>query len=308
MAKKNWLKGNLHTHSTNSDGDSPPEHVAEWYGDNGYDWLCLSDHDHLTILDEAAAGSAKWPLLVPGQEVTSRLGPDGEVPVHVNGYGISHTVKEAVEGTIVHALQHNVDAIIEAGGLASVNHPNFRWAIGHEDLLQVTGYRFIEVYNGHPASNNEGGGGLPSVDAIWDRLLSAGRRVWGIAVDDAHEFQGEFNSQVSNPGRGWIQLKAAGLDAASILQAMDDGDFYASNGVTLGELRSTTREIVIEIDPEPDARYTTVFTGQDGARLHVSDTLTPRYQPSKHDSYVRATVYSSRGTKAWTQPVFRPER
>ena len=48
MAAQTWFKGNLHTHSTNSDGDTPPEHVAEWYLENGYDWLCLTDHNHLT--------------------------------------------------------------------------------------------------------------------------------------------------------------------------------------------------------------------------------------------------------------------
>ena len=51
-AQKKWFKGNLHTHTTNSDGDTAPEHVAEWYEENGYDWLCLTDHNHLTILDD----------------------------------------------------------------------------------------------------------------------------------------------------------------------------------------------------------------------------------------------------------------
>ncbi len=29
-----WLKGNIHTHTTNSDGDSSPDHVASWYKKN----------------------------------------------------------------------------------------------------------------------------------------------------------------------------------------------------------------------------------------------------------------------------------
>ena len=86
MTQKSWLKGNLHTHTTNSDGDESPEHVAEWYHEHGYDWLCLSDHNHLTILEGSAAEKAKWPLLVRGEEVTSR---DAGGPVHVNGYGLS---------------------------------------------------------------------------------------------------------------------------------------------------------------------------------------------------------------------------
>ena len=51
MKKK--FKGNLHTHTTNSDGDAKPEHVAGWYESNGYNFLCLSDHNHLTILNDS---------------------------------------------------------------------------------------------------------------------------------------------------------------------------------------------------------------------------------------------------------------
>ncbi len=40
-----WFKGNLHTHSWFSDGDSPPEMVAAWYKENGYDFLAMTDHN-----------------------------------------------------------------------------------------------------------------------------------------------------------------------------------------------------------------------------------------------------------------------
>ena len=74
------------------------------------------------------------------------------------------------------------------------------------------------------------------LQVMWDRLLSAGREVWGIAVDDAHHFTGEFAAGRSNPGRGWVVARTGKLDRASILEAMDRGDFYSSTGVTLGDL------------------------------------------------------------------------
>lgn len=43
-----WWKGNLHTHTLWSDGDGFPEMVAEWYADNGYNFLALSDHNVLS--------------------------------------------------------------------------------------------------------------------------------------------------------------------------------------------------------------------------------------------------------------------
>lgn len=42
-----WWKGNTHTHTWWSDGDSPPESVAQWYRDRGYHFLVLSDHNRM---------------------------------------------------------------------------------------------------------------------------------------------------------------------------------------------------------------------------------------------------------------------
>jgi len=37
-------RGNLHTHSTNSDGVLPPEEVCRRYQAEGYDFIALTDH------------------------------------------------------------------------------------------------------------------------------------------------------------------------------------------------------------------------------------------------------------------------
>jgi hypothetical protein len=46
--KPKWLKGNLHTHTLWSDGDAPPETVVNWYHQNNYQFLALSDHNILS--------------------------------------------------------------------------------------------------------------------------------------------------------------------------------------------------------------------------------------------------------------------
>ncbi|MCH8223012.1 MAG: hypothetical protein IH868_06325, partial [Chloroflexi bacterium] len=120
MPNSNWFKGNLHTHTTESDGDAPPEHVAEWYREHGYDFLVLSDHNHLTVLDDAGSNPGKWPLLIPGEEITSRLF-NNTVPVHVNGIGLRTLVEPAHEESVLETLQENVSRITAAGGLASIN-------------------------------------------------------------------------------------------------------------------------------------------------------------------------------------------
>ncbi len=104
MSKAGWLKGNLHTHTTESDGDASPEYVASWYREHGYDFLVLSDHNHVTILDEADSQPGEWPLLIPGEEVSSRIF-DRTRPIHVNGIGLRTLVEPADEGAIRETLQ-----------------------------------------------------------------------------------------------------------------------------------------------------------------------------------------------------------
>src|SRR6188508_1163361 len=40
-----WWKGNLHTHSFWSDGDEFPEMIVDWYKEQAYHFLALSDHN-----------------------------------------------------------------------------------------------------------------------------------------------------------------------------------------------------------------------------------------------------------------------
>ena len=63
-----WYKGNLHTHTINSDGDSSPDVVARWYKENRYNFLVLSDHNYLTDpkglkLDLRCRGTVFLPLV-----------------------------------------------------------------------------------------------------------------------------------------------------------------------------------------------------------------------------------------------------
>ncbi|MBT3943761.1 MAG: PHP domain-containing protein [Chloroflexi bacterium] len=300
---KNWFKGNLHTHTTNSDGDTAPEHVSDWYHGHGYDFLVLSDHNHRTILDGSDAERAEWPHLIPGEEVTSAF---NGAPIHLGGVGVTDLVVARDGESLVETIQANIDAINESNGLVTLNHPNYKWAYGDREIIATHGAWAMEVFNGHPGVNNEGGGASPSAESIWDRVLVSGQRMFGVATDDAHHFQGEFGPRRSNPGRGWISVNAEGLSDESLLEAMSRGDFYASTGVKFAELEVRGREIVMEVEPDTDLqlKYTVVFTGPNGRELWTTSGESARFTLSRIDDYVRATVYASNGEKAWTQPVF----
>ena len=108
MQDEKWYKGNIHTHTTESDGDADPKTVVRWYRRHGYDFLVLSDHNHRTILDYGdGRRRPRKPLMIPGEEVSVRL-RNGTVPIHINGIGITRLVEPIDAGGIVAPGQERV--------------------------------------------------------------------------------------------------------------------------------------------------------------------------------------------------------
>jgi hypothetical protein len=300
---KRWFKGNTHTHTLNSDGDSTPDEVVRWYREHKYNFLVLSDHNFLTDVTglNAVLGADGKFLLIPGEELSDQF---QKKPIHLNGLNVKELVKPQGGDSVASTIQNDVNAIRQASGVPHVNHPNFHWAIGAEDLKKVKNLRLFEIYNGHPTVNNQGGGGFPGLEAMWDDILSAGLQLYGIAVDDAHVFKIPWDKSKSTPGHGWVMVRAANLNASEILSALESGDFYASTGVTLKDYQADAKTIRIEVAPESESKYTVQFIGQGGKVLQEVPGTTAGYTFKGDEQYVRAKVLESNGKAAWTQPVF----
>lgn len=289
LASLVWLKGNLHTHTSQSDGDSTPAEVASWYRDRGYRFLVITDHDKIT-----SVAAPEGLVLIPGEEVTDRL---EKKSLHVNAIGLTRVVPPQGGKTKVDVLQRNIDAVRAAGGIPLVNHPNFGWAFGAKELLELRGVTLLEIASGHPYVNMEG---PPPVEAMWDELLTAGRRVWGVAVDDSHHLKRPWDTDVALPGKAWVVVRAARSDAPSILGALERGDFYASTGVELEEMAPLS----VKVKEKNLARYRIRFIGAQGRVLQETNGPSASYTPRGDEGYVRIKVIDSNGKCAWTQPAF----
>jgi predicted metal-dependent phosphoesterase TrpH len=296
-----WFKGNTHTHTTMSDGDSPPDVVAGWYKARGYRFLVLSDHNVFTDPAALSALVDSTFLLIPGEEVTATF---QDKPVHVNGLNIPHLINPVSDTSLVGTIQKNVDAVCAADAAPHINHPNFRWAFSQGELLQINHNKLLEIFNGHPLVNNFGGGGWPGLEQVWDHLLTNGKEVYGIAVDDAHHFQGEFAPERSNPGRGWVAVRARHLQAREIIENLEKGMFYASTGVELDDIIVAPAQIEIRMTKRGDFKFRTEFIGSGGKILLYTEDNPAIYKLSGGEMYVRAKVYDSGGFVAWVQPVF----
>jgi len=307
QAPMRWFKGNTHTHTVNSDGDSTPDAVVRWYREHGYQFLVLTDHNYLTSVDglNALHGAEEKFLVIKGEEVTDRF---GDKPLHINGLNVGRRVDPQGGKSVVEVLQRNVDAIRGADGVSHINHPNFGWAITIDELRQVQNNRLLEIFNGHPQVNNVGGGGVPGLEEAWDTILTTGKLLYGIAVDDAHVFKDPGNLNVAGPGRGWVVVRAARLDARSILDALEGGDFYASTGVDLIDYRVTAAAMTVEVRKTAYSKYRIQFVGAGGTILKEAADSLATYEFTGSEQYVRARVLESNGRQAWCQPVMAPRR
>ncbi len=329
-----WFKGNLHTHSLWSDGDDYPEMIADWYKQQGYHFLALSDHNVLQEgqrwlelkppaviageLVQRGGGEvlqkyltrfgADWVqqrevggrqevrlkpldeyrslleepgrfLMIPSSEISSSwkrpktaTTPEQGGPVHINVTNPRDFIASVPGDNAVTIMQQTVDAVLaqrERTGqpmFPHINHPNFVWGITAEELMQVKGERFFEVYNGHPRVHNEGDATRLSTDTMWDVLLTKRLTelnlgvMFGIGVDDSHNYHQQGLGR-SNTGRGWVMVRARHLTAESLIAALEAGDFYATSGVTLRDVQREPGRLAVEIEAQPGVTYVTRFIG-----------------------------------------------
>jgi hypothetical protein len=290
-----WYKGNLHTHTTFSDGDTEPEGVIQWYRDHGYNFLAITDHNFLLNIKDYKDRVDDAFILISGNEISDSF---DEKPLHFLALGLYDAELKPVGGNgVADTLQNNVTAIRRAGALPILAHPNFRWAFGAEEMIGIKDCVLFEVLNAHPSVNNAGDETRPGTEEMWDQVLSAGKLIYGIGTDDMHKI-------ATYPGKSWIMVRAAELSESAILDAMENGDFYVSTGVVLDEYTITRSAVRIRIRLDGDSLYTTMFIGEGGQVLARSDSLNPVYKKSEDEPYVRAKIVDSNGKVALTQPVF----
>jgi hypothetical protein len=252
-------------------------------------------------------------LLIPSEEITDKN-------VHVNATNIQElilpdkTLDTTTSPQIIKALQHAFDAVhaqrVRTGVpmFAHLNHPNFKWAITAEELMQIDHEQFFEVYNGHPTVYNQGDELHAGTERVWDivlteRLGHLGKPVmYGLATDDSHNYH-TAAPKASLSGRGWVMVRANDLSATSLIAAMEKGDFYASTGVELSALKSGAGRIELEIKAQPGVEYVIEFIGTrkgydrktvavkaaDGSELRVT---------RKYSADVGAVLAAVKGTKA----------
>lgn len=222
-----WMKGNLHTHTTNSDGLLSPEKVINYYYEHGYDFLALTDHEKITRV------SSEKLLVILGTEVAVRREVSEEeyhvVAINVEDNEVVQRYKNDSIQTLLSYLKNE--------GFAIIAHPY--WSnLATNDLFDLTNYLGIEIYN--TGCDIEVAKGFSTTH--WDNLLARRVKAYGFAVDDAHRYD------VDSLG-GWILVKVREKSLSELLKSIKEGSFYASTGPVIEKFSYISNKLEAKFSP-----------------------------------------------------------
>ena len=296
-----FYRGNLHCHSTRSDGLLEPEAVLSAYRDAGYDFVCLSDHfeeeygwrvtdtrylrdEGFTTIVGAELSSAPWEDRHAYWVTAAGLPLDFEAP----------------------PADDHAESIRRAGDLGAfvvMLHPglNNLPLAAADGLPALDAVHAVEVYNHNCAM-----AALPdraNGAYMLDGLLEKGRRVLVNAGDDAH-----FGHPRDRFG-GWVEVHCDRLDPDVLLESLKAGRYYSTQGPALREMIQDGERLRVETS---DA-YTISLTGGGDRWQSVSECHGEGGTPiteAEFDltpfrgSYCRVTVVDMAGKRAWSNPIW----
>lgn len=286
-----WLRGNLHLHTTVSDGELEPQQAVDGYAAQGYDFLAITDHDRVVDMDEL---DAKGMTLLPGVEIAPPGAALGQT-IHCVGIGPSEVPEKREDDT----AQDAIGRLSEISEACFVAHPSWS-SLTFEDIMPIEGIIGVEVYN-HTCHQGVGRG---TSEVQWDALLARGKRYLGLAVDDAHCHYDDLYG-------GWIILKAEDRSREAIYEALRQGHFYATQGPTISTVEFEDGALHVECSPVMECLAVCPMPGKgwtnwrDEARRELHSEFNLALKPGTDP--VRICVVDQQGRRAWTNPYWHSE-
>lgn len=286
-----FWRGNIHTHSTGSDGGRSVEDVIGYYRQAGYDFLTISDH-FMERFDFPITDTTAY----RGNSFTTILGAELHAPAISTGEKW-HIVAAGLPADFAPTSETETGAELaqraaDVGAFIGLAHPAW-YHLTLDDALTIECAHSVEVYNHGAALKTDRGNGF----YLLDQMLAKGKRVTGYASDDAH-----FKGNDDGAG-GWMMVRSETLDPDDLLTAMKAGQFYSSQGPQIHSVSIEGNEIVVECSPAISViavGYGSTSAKKIGLGITEARLSLPRFK----DRYFRVIVSDQFHRKAWTNPVW----
>ena len=211
-----WYRGELHSHTHHSDGNSSTRELVEAARRYGLDFLALTDHFTTAAWPELRSLAGSDLCVMTGLEVTGHRG-------HANLHGLREWVNPYVDEPETWSINDAARATHDQGGLVCVNHAfalDLGWRYHEFDWSLCDA---MEIYHHLEGSSNT------AMLTLWDGLLRAGHRITGVAGTDSHD----ANAGRHRLGQVFTCVQADALRPAAILAGVKAGRAYVTLGPTL---------------------------------------------------------------------------
>ncbi len=286
-----FWRGNIHTHSTLSDGRLAPEEVCRLYREAGYDFLCLSDH-FLPVYDFPVADTR--PLrtnsftTILGAEIHAPANSHGEI-WHVLAAGLPADFAPTGESETGVELAARAKA---AGAFVGIAHPQWSGLTEADGRAMAAHAHAVEIYN-HGCQLE-----CARADGTYllDLLLNQGHHLTAYAADDAH-------FRIDDGFGGWMMVKAEANEPEALLAAMKAGDFYSSQGPLIHAFAVEGGEAHVECSPVVNV----AVLGRGSRTVNVAGRqMTRASLPLERfaGDWFRLVVTDAAGRLAWSNPVW----
>ncbi|MDE0460839.1 MAG: CehA/McbA family metallohydrolase [Caldilineaceae bacterium] len=291
-----FWKGNLHTHSTRSDGTQPPQEVCRLYEQGGYDFIALTDHFleqyGFPVTDTRPFRSEAFTTII-GAELHSGAIENGSA-WHIVAAGLpldfAHTDPEESGAQLAARA-------MQAGAFVGIAHPHW-YSLTAADVDALGPAHAVEVYNGVAADANDRAESWHILDVLLDRR----QRYFAYAADDAH-----LTDNYHDFRRGWVQVKAEELSPEALLTALKAGAFYSSTGPEIYDITCVPGER-LSVQCSPAERIFVTGVGSAAQRAWGNGLTSAEFDLSDWSShYCRVTVRDRRGGRAWSNPIWLEE-
>lgn len=298
-ARGRFWRGNLHTHSTRSDGVLDPAEVCRRYRAEGYDFLALTDHFvglwGYPIVDTIPFRTNEFTTIL-GAELHSGAMANGEL-WHILAVGLP---ADFAPSNSPHFVPNNdqesgpeiAARAVAAGAFVAIAHPQWSGLTVEDGRSLARIAHAVEIYNHGCATGCD----RPDGFILADQLLTEGHDLSLIATDDAH-----FNEP--DHFGGWTMVKAEANEPEALLAALKRGDFYSSTGPDLHDVRIEGGKLVVECSAV--ASVVAIGWGT-GAKAVHGQSLTRAEVPLErlnNSPWVRAAVIDAAGRRAWSNPI-----
>lgn len=293
--KGKWFKGNIHAHTTVSDGTVDPAQQAADYRAKGYNFLSLTDHN---IMHTHARYNCDDFVILPGWERDIPL--NGKVKcIHLVGLFPSDMPPDAQVSRQqgdpdVMSMQDLVNEMNSEKQFVVLAHPI--WSrMEPEEVRALSGFDSIEVFNTGTERLCHAG----RADVYWDMLLREGKHVYAIACDDTHG-----KTTKSDRFGGWIMVNAESLTQEALLSAIHNGNFYASCGPELYDV--SIEDGILHVRCSACSEIHVISYPPRGKAHYAEDKmLTELTYPLKGgETYIRVECVDADGNPAWSNAIF----